>query len=208
MNSGVFAFCQIANFNKIAIDTKQLSHEYGDSDGNISKVNLLRAMKNYGFKAKSVNLKLENINPIVLPAILQDNAGEYFILVGIKNGDYLVFKQGDSDVLKLTANELQDSYSGSAILITYKESTKTDKETFNIKWFIPALWKYKHIFRDVLIASFFIQIFGLFTPFFFQVVMDKVVMHNGITTLNTLAIVFMTVSVFEVILWYDTLIFI
>ncbi|WP_150466540.1 type I secretion system permease/ATPase [Francisella sp. SYW-9] len=199
MNTGVFSFCQIAAFNRIAIDAKQIQHEYGDTDGSISEVNLLRAIKANNFKAKAVKLKSKDINPRVLPIILQDNNGEYFILAGIQNNEYLVLQQGSKELLKLSESDLAGVYNSRAILITYKDATKDSKESFNIKWFVPALWKYKHIFKDVLIASLFIQLFGLVTPFFFQVVMDKVIMHNGLTTLNTLAIVFFVVAIFEVL---------
>lgn len=199
MNSGVFSFCQIANFNKVAIDPKQIQHEYGDHDGGISEMGLLRAMKGNNFKAKVVDLKLENINPRTLPAILKDKSGEYFILTAIKNDKYMIVRQGVNQIISLSQEELYEVYSQKAILVTCKDTTKAAVESFNIKWFIPALWKYKHIFKDVLIASLFIQLFGLVTPFFFQVVMDKVIMHNGLTTLNTLAIVFLVVAVFEVI---------
>lgn len=199
MNSLIFCFCQIANFNKIAIDPKQIQHEYGEPDGSISEVNLLRAVKVNNFKAKLINLKPKNINSRTLPAILQDKAGEYFILAAIQNDKYLVIRQGISELIRLSEDELADVYNNTAILISYKEAQNSANEQFNIKWFIPALWKYKHIFKDVLIASLFIQLFGLLTPFFFQVVMDKVIMHNGLTTLNTLAIVFLVVAIFEVV---------
>ncbi|MED7819220.1 MULTISPECIES: hypothetical protein [unclassified Francisella] len=50
MNSAIFSFCQIATFNRVAIDAKQIQHEYGDTDGRISEVNLLRAIKANNFK--------------------------------------------------------------------------------------------------------------------------------------------------------------
>ena len=147
MNTGVFAFCQIAAFNRIAIDTKQIQYEYGDTDGSISEVNLLRAIKANNFKAKAVKLKPEDINPRVLPIILQDNNGEYFILAGIQNNEYLVLQQGSKELLKLSESDLAGVYNNRAILITYKDATKDSKESFNIKWFVPALWKYKHILK-------------------------------------------------------------
>jgi subfamily B ATP-binding cassette protein HlyB/CyaB len=52
----------------------------------------------------------------------------------------------------------------------------------------------------VLAASFFIQLFALVTPLFFQVVIDKVLVHRGLTTLDVLAIGLLAVSVFEVVL--------
>ncbi|BCD90098.1 hypothetical protein fh0823_02370 [Francisella halioticida] len=199
MNSKVFSFCQIAAFNRVAIDAKQIQHEYGDTDGSISEVNLLRAIKANNFKAKAVTLKPQNINPRVLSIILQDNNGDNFVLAGIQDNEYLVIQQGSKELLALSESDLAEIYNNRAILITYKDTAKDSQESFNIKWFVPALWKYRHIFKDVLIVSLFIQLFGLVTPFFFQVVMDKVIMHNGLTTLNTLAIVFLVVAIFEVL---------
>ena len=52
----------------------------------------------------------------------------------------------------------------------------------------------------MLLASFFLQLFALITPLFFQVVIDKVLVHRGMTTLDVLAIGLLAVSVFEVVL--------
>ncbi|WP_255516505.1 ABC transporter transmembrane domain-containing protein, partial [Luteimonas suaedae] len=54
--------------------------------------------------------------------------------------------------------------------------------------------------RDVLIASFFLQILALITPLFFQVVIDKVLVHKGITTLEVLGIGLLVVSLFDVMM--------
>ena len=44
---------------------------------------------------------------------------------------------------------------------------------FDITWFIPAIYKYRKLFGEVLLASLFVQLFALVTPIMFQVVMDK-----------------------------------
>ena len=54
---------------------------------------------------------------------------------------------------------------------------------FDITWFIPSVVKYRWLFSEVMLASFFLQLFGLVTPLFFQVVVDKVLVHRGLTTL-------------------------
>jgi subfamily B ATP-binding cassette protein HlyB/CyaB len=71
--------------------------------------------------------------------------------------------------------------------------------TFNLQWFIPVLLKYRRVFADVLLASFFLQLFALVTPLFFQVVMDKVLVHQGFTTLNVLALGFLVLVLFEAV---------
>jgi subfamily B ATP-binding cassette protein HlyB/CyaB len=60
--------------------------------------------------------------------------------------------------------------------------------------------KYRRMFAEVLLASFFLQIFALATPLFFQVVTDKVLVHRGFTTLDVLVVGLVTVSIFEVVL--------
>src|SRR5262249_56219310 len=60
--------------------------------------------------------------------------------------------------------------------------------TFDVTWFIQAIYKYRWILSEVLVASFFLQLFALVTPIFFQVVIDKVLVHRGLTTLDVLII--------------------
>ena len=60
--------------------------------------------------------------------------------------------------------------------------------------------RYKALLLQVVAASFFIQIFALVTPLFFQVIIDKVLVHQGMTTLDVLVLGLVVMSVFEVIL--------
>jgi len=71
---------------------------------------------------------------------------------------------------------------------------------FDFSWFVPAILKYRRLLGEVLVASFFIQLFALITPLFFQVVIDKVLVHQGLTTLDVLAVGLLVISVFEVVL--------
>ena len=59
---------------------------------------------------------------------------------------------------------------------------------FGFRWFIPELLRHKRIWRDILIASFFIQLIGLVTPLFTQVIIDKVIVHQTQSTLIALAV--------------------
>lgn len=71
---------------------------------------------------------------------------------------------------------------------------------FDISWFIPAILKYKKILLQVIVASFFIQLFALVTPLFFQVIIDKVLVHQGLTTLDVLCFGLLVMSVFDIVL--------
>src|SRR6202045_1339401 len=71
---------------------------------------------------------------------------------------------------------------------------------FDVTWFLQAMHKYRRLLGEVLAASFFLQLFALVTPLFFQVVTDKVLAHRGFTTLDVLAIGLLAVSAFETVL--------
>ena len=61
------------------------------------------------------------------------------------------------------------------------------KRVFGFRWFVPELARHRGIWRDVLLASLAIQIVGLATPLFTQVVIDKVVVHQTGSTLVAIA---------------------
>jgi len=60
--------------------------------------------------------------------------------------------------------------------------------------------KYRKLLLEVLLVSFVLQLFALATPLFFQVVMDKVLVHRGFTTLDVIAVGLLVVVVFDVVL--------
>lgn len=59
----------------------------------------------------------------------------------------------------------------------------TEEKEFGFRWFIPELLKHKRVWRDILIASLILQLVGLATPLFTQVIIDKVVVHQTQSTL-------------------------
>jgi subfamily B ATP-binding cassette protein HlyB/CyaB len=71
---------------------------------------------------------------------------------------------------------------------------------FDVTWFLGAIHKYRRHLSEVIVASFFLQLFALVSPLFFQVVVDKVLVHRTLSTLDVLVIGLVTISIFETIL--------
>ncbi|MGK0440460.1 MAG: subfamily B ATP-binding cassette protein HlyB/CyaB, partial [Pseudohongiellaceae bacterium] len=101
---------------------------------------------------------------------------------------------------QIDLDELPERWNGELILLTKRGGMLASFREFDIRWFIPAMVKYRKMFGEVLIASFFIQLFALVTPLFFQVIMDKVLVHKGLTTLEVLAFGFFVIALFNAIL--------
>ncbi|MEM7725776.1 MAG: type I secretion system permease/ATPase [Cyanobacteria bacterium P01_A01_bin.45] len=71
------------------------------------------------------------------------------------------------------------------------------QEKFNLGWFTPAVWRYKGLLSEVLLASFTLQLLGLATPLITQVVIDKVMVQESLPTLDVMAIAMLLVALFE-----------
>jgi subfamily B ATP-binding cassette protein HlyB/CyaB len=54
---------------------------------------------------------------------------------------------------------------------------------FGFRWFVPELLRHRKVWRDVLLASLALQLVGLSTPIFTQVIIDKVIVHQTQSTL-------------------------
>ena len=74
---------------------------------------------------------------------------------------------------------------------------------FDITWFMGAIHKYRWLLGEVLVASFFLQLFALVSPLFFQVVIDKVLVHRSMSTLDVLAVGLVAIAMFEAVLGFQ-----
>lgn len=91
-------------------------------------------------------------------------------------------------------------WGGELIFLTSKANFAGEVARFDFSWFIPAVVKYRKLLGEVLLVSLVLQLIGLITPMFFQVVMDKVLVNHAMKTLNVIAIGLLCATVFEVLL--------
>ncbi len=193
-DSGLSCLTTLLAFHQIPSDHAQLRHALGhgrsadDSD-------LVLLAKRMEAKARAVTFELEGLERAPLPAIGKDRSGDYFIIGAIRDGQVLIQRPGAAPTA-VTLPEFEQVWSGRAILVTTRLSVAAQTK-FDVTWFIPALVKYRWMLGDVLAASLALQLFALATPMIFQVVIDKVLVHQGLTTLDVLAIGLITVVVFE-----------
>lgn len=208
VDTGLESFVALAQFHQVALDADQLRHQFVKPGDVISDSELLRAAKNTGFKARIVKSSFDRLNNSLLPAMAKTKSGEYFILArssekaadGTGDTRFLVLHAGEKTPQQLSFEEFDELWGGELLLLTKRDKLLGSVRDFDISWFIPSLVKYRKLFGEVLIASFFIQMFALITPLFFQVVMDKVLVHRGFTTLDVLAFGFLVVAVFDALL--------
>jgi HlyB family type I secretion system ABC transporter len=87
---------------------------------------------------------------------------------------------------------------GDVLLLQRSKTAPAQK--FGIRWFIPAIQKHKQVLIEVLIASLFVQVFGLANPLLTQLIIDKVIGNNSVSTLNTFGTLLIVLAIVEGIL--------
>lgn len=200
LDTGLACFVLVLRFLQVPVDPGQLEHELGHGGATARVQDLLRLAKKLDVKAREVRADVSKLTRLPLPAIAKALDGSFFILGQASDDAVLIQDPRESRPRKLNHDELDALWSGDVVLLTTRARIAGDGRRFDVTWFIPALVKYRALLGEVLLASFLLQIFGLVTPLMFQVVIDKVLVHKGLTTLDVMIVGLVAVSFFEVVM--------
>ncbi|OEE42746.1 peptidase domain-containing ABC transporter [Vibrio anguillarum] len=149
--------------------------------------------RNYLVTANKVK-SFTGITKIKKPIILFNKNNHPFILAKVEQ-DKCLIHPCDSDTPKVVdASYLKQNWNGKTLDIKKKQSS------FDIRWFLPELSQHKHLIAEIVLFSFVLQVIALITPLFFQVVMDKVLVHQAHSTLDVLVFVLVISGIAEVLL--------
>lgn len=198
--SGLAALAIVARMQGVAANIEQLKRQFGDDDPENNCRELVRAARHLGMKSRHLQANWKQLLKTPLPAIVRYQSGCFVVVGKLDDEQVLVQDPTQARPVTLSQEEFQQLWTGDLILTTRCASLPAGLRKFNIGWFVSALSKYKGLLGEVLLASFFIQLFALITPLFFQVIIDKVLTHQSLTTLNVLIFGLITLSIFDVIL--------
>jgi subfamily B ATP-binding cassette protein HlyB/CyaB len=166
----------------------------------MDEADLLRVARRFPVKARFIESTLERLNGTPLPAIARLKDGGWLVIGRIGDGKLLVQHPFSRSPEAMTLEAFAERWDGGLMLIARRATLNDPFQRFGIGWFVNAIKKYRQPLTEVLVGSFFVQIFGLLTPLFFQVVIDKVLVNRGLSTLEVLAFGLAALSVFEVVL--------
>ena len=199
-DTGLLSLAAIARLHSGAVDTEQLFNRFALADRSLTSDELVRAAKTLGMSAKPALLNIEKVEQSLLPIIGQSSTGQFFTILRKRSDEeFLGYFPETAETRPVTVDELKQLKVEHWIVLR-KHAIKVASDAFGFSWFIPALKRYKHLFAEVIVLSFFLQIFALMTPLFFQLVMDKVLVHRGFTTLEVLAVGFLALALFDAVM--------
>jgi len=200
VDSGLACLIMLSRYHDVAISAEQVLHAHVAPGEHFSDDAILRVFKQLGLKAKKLNISLKRLQHLPLPAIAVDTQGKYFIIARVEDQRVLVQDPHVAAAQTLTLDELSARWSGGLIMVRSDAALPDGLARFDLTWFIPAVVKYRRLLGEVLVVSLVIQVLALLTPLFFQVVMDKVLVHRGLTTLDVIALGLLVIVLFETLL--------
>ncbi|MGR3823610.1 MAG: type I secretion system permease/ATPase [Salipiger marinus] len=199
-DTGLICLVRLLQMLGLPADDQQLRHQYAEPGRPISAEAMVRAIKRLDLKGRLLRSNAAELARLPTPAIVEMTSGDFMVLGGVRDGALLLLDARSGQVTTQGTAEFRANWTGRVILVTRRATLGGKGSKFDISWFIPAILKYRRLFIEVLIASFFLQLAALVTPLFFQVIIDKVLVHRGMTTLDVLVFALIVVSVFEVVL--------
>jgi subfamily B ATP-binding cassette protein HlyB/CyaB len=195
---GLEALVTLLHLQGVAADAEQIRHRLGSYK--VTASDMLRCAKDLGLKARAYRTDWSRLGSAPLPAIASLRGGGFLLLAKADADRVLVQSPLAPRPVLMTREELSAVWDGQLILMTRRAGLSDLARRFDITWFLAAIHKYRHLLSEVLVASFFLQLLGLVSPLFFQVVIDKVLVHRSLSTLDVLVVGLVTISIFETVL--------
>ncbi len=207
IDTGLRSLVVLAKNFQIPVDLHQLERGYSLEPGAVDETTILQAAHDLHLRASCRHgLSVERLEKLPLPVMLKMSQGNYVVLAG---------KQEDSDELIIydtrvsmepmlaDPHKLYEDFAGTAILFTRRfelsEAEQHDAEAaqFGWRWFLPVVTKYSRFLGNVFVISFLLQLLGLASPLFTQVIIDKVLVHRSVDTLDILLLGMLLSTLFQ-----------
>jgi len=195
VNTALGCLSLLFRFHGLAFDVESVRREM-TAQSDLS-TEIVRFSRRQGLRARAVHANWRRLSSTPLPALARASDGTFLIVAKIQDDKVLVQDVRQPKPVIMEGEAFRLRWDGSLILLTRRASLADLSRRFDISWFAQALHKYCWILGEVIFASFVLQIFALVSPLFFQVVVDKVLVHRGLSTLDVLVIGLLIITLFE-----------
>ncbi|MDJ0712672.1 MAG: peptidase domain-containing ABC transporter [Prochloraceae cyanobacterium] len=159
---------------------------------------LVEAAEKLGLQFSKLQATWQDWPQLSFPALLHWEQEHWIVVYGVK-GDRLIVANPlnpSQTCESLPRFMVEPAWNGQL----WQVEPIQRQEKFNLSWFLPAVWQYRGLLSEVLLASFTLQLLGLGTPIITQVIIDKVMVQQSLPTLDVMALALLFIAIFEAIL--------
>lgn len=173
-------------------------------DGAFTWDDARRVLKAYKYEGTLLHLTFDELHGVQLPAIIRFQSGAYAML-GVSSDEIVFFldpQRTESQGVAMPAAKFREVWTGDVLVLAPKLSWKAIRQKYNLDWFYDVILHYKRSLGEVLAASFFLQAMGIMMPLFTQVIIDKVIGNDGLSTLTVLGIAMVALILVQSVLMF------
>ena len=200
----------LAQHHRLPINPERLIEDYALSNEEPRPATVLRMASDIGLKAKHDKLTWDALlaQTGVFPLIARMTDGNCVIVVGIsptKDGKIMVLNPlADNAAVPLAIGQKTfcTLWGGEIFLAKRAFDLPQENQPFGFRWFLPEVMKQRSALRDIALAAIAMHFLALASPMFFQLVIDKVLVHQSISTLWVLGIGIVVALTFESVFGY------
>ena len=193
-DTGLACLLLAASFLNTPIKEDDLRFQAGSQP--IDSKTLAALACHYSFKAKQVTKTLAELRQIPIPAIAALNDGA-FVVLGWNDDQKVFLSDPQRGSYAEPLESFAERWTGELVVLTSGFDWRRITKKYNLEWFYSIIKRYGKYWQEAFVASFVLQLFGLVIPLFTQVIIDKVLTNNGISTLNILGIAMIVLGLFQ-----------
>lgn len=181
----VFCLQALANSYGFAADVDKLEimMAKGESSAEVLLPQLLKTMK---LRGKIWQGSLETIAELQTPAIVELSGNPCALVMQVGKSEVIVVDPVERRSFSMTHADFFEFWSGWAVQVSEPYHWRRFSREFHLPWFGSVFSRFRFVLSEVLLMAFLLQCFGVITPLFTQVIVDKVLPSRGMATLDIL----------------------
>jgi len=198
LDSAVAAFRMLSDHLNLPYRRELLQRIFGDQAQRHGEASLALAgavAESIGLQTQLLELPVSALPRLTMPLLLRWGNGLAVIYRCDRHGLVAGIPAAGNQLLSL--EDFAEQWGEAGEVLSLRVDALTPQRRFGFRWFLPALRQHRTVLIEVLVASFFVQLFGLVNPLLIQQVIDKVIINNSPDALGVLGVLLVVFALFE-----------
>jgi len=205
--TGPACLSAVLRHHGLDVSAERLMAEHAIGNEGVGHDLMLRMARNAGLKASRTRIRASGLMRLgqAYPALARLKNGNWVALIAAEKDEagaqvlrlFDPLAEDSAGFLVIKLDQFRKHWNGELLLLKRSLGHVQGEQPFGFRWFLPELFHQGRLFLDVAVAALFLYALGLATPIFFQLVIDKVLVHESYSTLIVLAAGIGVALVFE-----------